>query len=147
MILGWYFWVYLWISLELLKLKERGWFLCGVNGVATLLCSANSYTPFESPLIFFTVKVISSITVFSQQDYCKWDVMMYCMNSLICIITYMTAYSVVPQNRMVEGFLHSLYAPVKEYFVSVVSKYVLQELSDLVLCAFCVVIQLYLESV
>lgn len=119
---------------------KRGVDFCvGSMVFVTLLWSTNSYTPFESPLIFFAVKVISSITVFSQQDYCKWDFMMYCMNSLTCIITYMTAYSVVPQNRMVKGFLHSLYAPVKGCFVSVISKYVLQELSDRVLCAFCVV--------
>lgn len=48
---------------------------------------------------------------------------MYCMNSLTCIITYMASYFVVPQNRMVKGFLHSFYAPVKGYFVSVVNTF------------------------
>jgi len=60
--------------------------------------------------------------MFSQQDYCKLDFIMFCMNSLTCIITYMYTYSVVSRNRMVKGFLHSFYALVKGYFVSVVSK-------------------------
>lgn len=78
---------------------KRGFDFCVRS---TVFCTIVICTLLHSIWAYFDlfVKVVSSITVFLQHDYCKGDFMLYCMNILTCVITYMATYSLVPHKRI-----------------------------------------------